>query len=319
MARYDLTTLGETMLRLKPPLGERLASAAQLVVHVGGAESNVAAALAQLGRRTLWVSQVPEGPLGRLVVDRVRALGVDVSRVSSLPDARLGIYFLDDGGGGMPPRVIYDRRGSAFSRLTRRDVDWDAVVDSRFVHMTGITPALGREPFAIAREALARAKAAGCTTSFDVNYRQRLWPPAEAREALSALLPSVDVLFCGVRDARVVFGYEGDGPAVLQRLQADTGIDRIVMSLGPEGVLAARGAERIRVESPQVDVVSRPGAGDALAAGVIDGLLGGDLRLGVQQGAALAALSLAQNGDMVVIERDELRLLAGRTTALIDR
>lgn len=319
MASFDLTTLGETMLRLKPPLGDRLASVSQLVVHIGGAESNVAAALAQLGRRTSWVSQLPDGPLGRLVADRVRALGVDVSHVTSLPDARLGIYFLDDGGGALPPRVIYDRKDSAFSKLTIRDVDWDAVVDSRVVHMTGITPALGPESFELTREMLTRARVAGCVTSFDINYRQRLWAPADAREALGRLLPSVDLLFCSLRDAEVVFGLDGDGPTVLRRLQAATGIDRVVMSLGPDGVLAASGADRIRVEAPSVAVVSRPGAGDALAAGVIDGLLSDDLNLGVQQGTALAALSLTQNGDMVIVERDELRHLAGRTRALIDR
>lgn len=319
MASYDLTTLGETMLRLKPPLGERLASISQLVAHVGGAESNVAAALAQLGRPTAWVSQLPDGPLGRLVTDRVRALGVDVSHVSTLPESRLGIYFLDDGGGALPPRVIYDRRDSAFSKLTTRDVNWERVVDSRIVHMTGITPALGSASFELTRETLGRAKSAGCVTSFDVNYRQRLWAPADARAALEQLLPSVDLLFCSLRDAEVVFGYEGDAPKVLRLLQADTRIDRVVMSLGPGGVLAASGANQIRVEAPPVDVVSRPGAGDALAAGVIDGLLNDDLNLGIQQGTALAALSLTQNGDMVIVDRDELRLLVGRTKALIDR
>lgn len=319
MASFDLTTLGETMLRLKPPLGDRLAAVSQLVVHVGGAESNVAAALAQLGRRTSWISQLPDGPLGRLVTDRVRALGVDVSHVSTLPESRLGIYFLDDGGGALPPRVIYDRRDSAFSKLRVRDVDWQTAVDSRVVHMTGITPALGADSFELTREMLGRARSAGCVTSFDVNYRQRLWTPADARAALTQLLPYVDLLFCSLRDAEVVFGHEGDGPTVIRLLQADTGIDRIVMSLGPGGVLAARGVDQIRVEAPAVDVVSRPGAGDALAAGVIDGLLSDDLNLGIQQGTALAALSLTQNGDMVVVDRDELRLLASRTKALIDR
>lgn len=319
MASYDLTTVGETMLRLKPLRGERLVSAGQLEVHVGGAESNVAAALAQLGRRTLWASQLPEGPLGRLVTDRLRAFGVDVSRVSRLPDARLGIYFLDGGGGALPPRVIYDRRDSAFSRLKSRDVDWDAIIDGRVVHITGITPALGREALALARAALTRARAAGRITSFDVNYRQRLWSPVEARDALAQLLPSVDVLFCSLRDARLVFGYEGDGPTVLQILQADSGIERVVMSLGPNGVLAADGTERLHVDAPVVDVVSRPGAGDALVAGVIDGLLDGDFPSGVHQGAALAALALTQNGDMVIVDRDELRAVMGRTTAVIDR
>lgn len=319
MTEFDVSTIGETMLRLNPPRGQRLVDAQNLAIHVGGAESNVAAALAQLGRRCLWISQLPAGPLGRIVLDNLRRFGVDTSRVRITNEGRLGIYFLDDGSGPLPPRVTYDRANSAFTALTSSDLDWAAFLDTRIVHMTGITPALGPASLKISQDALRKAKNAGLLTSLDINYRQRLWAPTVARKAFATLLPLADVLFCSVRDAEVVFGFQGDTRQKLQRLHDETGIKRIVMSQGPDGVTAWDKGSILHTDTPPVDVISRPGAGDALAAGVLDGLLDDDFHRGLQQGAVLASLALGQSGDMLVVDRAELDSVMDRTTALIDR
>lgn len=319
MTVFDISTIGETMLRMNPPRGQRLVDAQNLAVHVGGAESNVAAALAQLGRQCLWVSQLPDGPLGRIVLDNLRRFGVDTSGVRISRGGRLGIYFLDDGAGPLPPRVTYDRANSAFTALTSRDIDWTTFLDTRIVHMTGITAALGSAPLEIAQEALRSGRSAGLITSLDINYRQRLWTPTEARKAFKTLLPFTNVLFCSVRDAEVVFGLEGDTRQTLQQLHDETGIERIVMSQGPDGVMAWDKGTILHTDTPPVEVVSRPGAGDALAAGVLDGLLDDNFHRGLLQGAALASLALGQRGDMVVVDRAELDTVLDRATALIDR
>src|SRR5881628_451700 len=168
---YDLVTLGEVLLRLAIPSPTRFETARQLDLQLGGAEANVAAACARLGLSTAWISALPANPWGE----------------------RIGVYFLEYGVPPRPVRVLYDRRDSAFARLTASQVDWDPVRHARMVHLTGITPALGEAP----RSLLERALAEAATVSFDVNYRATLWSPPEARAFLEPVLTGVRYLFIG--------------------------------------------------------------------------------------------------------------------------
>lgn len=138
MSRFDVTTLGEAVLRLSVSLGQRLETMTGLSVHLGGAESNVCAALASLGRRCSWVSRVPDGLLGHYALRSLRAAGVDTSAVVVAEQGRLGNYYVD----AAPPRatdVIYDRGGAASTGLTVDDIVWKVLSDTRVLHLTGIT------------------------------------------------------------------------------------------------------------------------------------------------------------------------------------
>src|SRR3989449_9080800 len=138
----DVVTIGETMLRLSAPPGVRLEPAPELDVHVAGAESTVAIALCRLGTTAGWISGLVDTPLGRRIVNELRAHGVDVSRVLWAPDGRVGVYFLEQ---GIPPRqhrIIYDRAQSAMALLNPDEIDGEFVRSARLVHLTGITPAL---------------------------------------------------------------------------------------------------------------------------------------------------------------------------------
>ena len=88
--RFDVTTVGEVMVRLSVPVGQRLELAATMDVQPGGAEANAVVALAQLGRRTAWVSGLPQNPLGRLIANRLRQSGVDLGGVVWAPTGRVG-------------------------------------------------------------------------------------------------------------------------------------------------------------------------------------------------------------------------------------
>src|SRR5207245_1688502 len=103
--------------------------------------------------------------------------GVDCAHVRLTDGARLGAYFLEYGVAPRPIRVLYDRRDSAFARLTPAEVDWTTVRQARLVHLTGITPALSASARALSERALAEAAA----VSFDLNYRAALWSPSDAR------------------------------------------------------------------------------------------------------------------------------------------
>ena len=304
---FDATSVGETMLRLSAPPGVTLDYARSLSPHVGGAESNVLGALAALGRATAWHSRLPDNPLGRHVVRELRGVGVDTSGVTfDRAGGRLGLYFFEPPNGPKPGSVVYDRSGSSFSASDPGSLEWDSLLDTRVLHLTGITPALGPGCRRLTLEAIARAKEAGVRTSFDVNYRRLLWTPGEARSVLAPLLTQVDLLICGLSDAREVLGLEGTPAEVLERLADSRDGQDVVLTCGQSGALAWAGGELLSTPAHQVDVVDQVGAGDAFAAGLIDGWLDGSLAEGLRRGAMLAAVKLGRWGDMVVLTREEL-------------
>lgn len=305
-ANFDLTTLGETMLRLSVPAGERLSDTHQLAVHVGGAESNVCASLAALGRRCGWVSRLPENPLGRLVLRRLRSCGIDTSAVIITEEGRVGTYYAEFAVPPLSTRVVYDRADSALSHMTPAEVDWDYLLSTRVLHLTGITPALSAPCRALVTETVRRARAAEVTVSFDINYRRKLWSADEAAACLRPLITEVDLLICGEEDARELFGLSGDSHGMLAGLRALTSARYLVLTQGAEGASASSDGEFWHEPAVPAETIDRFGAGDAFAAGVLDGLLDGSLADGLRRGVALAALAVSQCGDMLVTNREEV-------------
>src|SRR5437763_8665672 len=198
---FDVITFGEAMVRLSPPNFRRLEQARSLDVQVGGAELNTAAGLARLGRRAAWVSRLTDNPLGRLVANRAREAGVAAEHVVWTPEDRVGVYYLEFGAAPRASSVLYDRKGAAIARIAPGMVDWAKVLQgARWFHVTGITPALGPGAAEVTREALAVARAAGIGTSVDLNYRAKLWAPAEAGRCMAELMRSCDVLMTTEED-----------------------------------------------------------------------------------------------------------------------
>ena len=305
--RFDVTSIGESMLRLSVGVGHRLASSRSLDVHVAGAETNVCAALAGLGRRTGWVSRLPDNPLGQLILARVREHGVDTGAVVLTPHGRVGTYFVELAAPPLPSRVTYDRAGSAFTHLRQDEIDWEYLLDTRLLHLTGITPALGPAMQEFVTDAVARARARGVLVSLDINYRSSLWSEAEAAHYLERLFDEVDLLLCSRHDARRLFGVTAADPAqVLEGMRARCSASHLVVTLGEQGAIAWSEGKIVRQSAVPVTIVDRIGAGDAFAAGVIDGLLAGDIGAGLTTGAALAGLALSHHGDMVRASREEV-------------
>lgn len=309
MPSFDVTAFGETMLRLAVPSGTRLAAARRLDVHVGGAESNVLAALAGLGRRCRWVSALPDHALGRAVTHELNAHGIDTSAVRRAGE-RVGVYFVEFAAAPRAAEVIYDRAGSSVSRLDVDDVDWEGLLDTRIFHTTGITAALSDGCHRIVLEACRRARERGVTVAFDVNYRGKLWSPEAAREGLGPILRHVDLLICGEGDAGTVFDLHGSPEEVLAGLHDLSGAERVVLTRSRHGSATLVGGELVKVRAREAEIVDRLGAGDAFAAGVLDGLLDGDLVEGMRRGSVLGALALGLDGDMVRTTRGELERLA---------
>src|SRR5450432_4715204 len=173
----DLLTAGEALIRLSVPAGELVAATSTLDIHIGGAESNVAVALAHLGYRVRWLSRLTDNVLGHRIASELTRHGVDCSQVIWTPEDRVGLYFIEFGALPRPTQVTYDRSGSAASKMNPTTFDLAQVAQSRVLHLTGITAALSEECYALVVALLDRASEENVHVVFDVNFRARLWSP----------------------------------------------------------------------------------------------------------------------------------------------
>lgn len=315
----DIITFGEAMIRLSPPNFRRLEQAASLDVQVGGAELNTAVALARLGRTTAWVSRLTQNPLGRLVANHAREAGVGTEHIVWTDDDRVGIYFLEFGAAPRASSVLYDRRGAAVAAIQPGMVPWKTVFSgARWFHVTGITPALSADAAETTREALQAARAAQVSTSMDLNYRAKLWSPAEAGRWMTDFMQYCDVLITTEEDTERVFQIKGkDFGDVAAQLARRFPLKVVAITLRENPLvwknawtaIAYHEGQVYRTRTYEVEIVDRLGAGDSFAAGLIHGLLDSDLQKGLDFGVAASAIKHSIPGDFAWITRDEVEAL----------
>jgi 2-dehydro-3-deoxygluconokinase len=287
------------------------------VVGIGGAESNVAIALARLDVPCTWISRLGDDALGTLVGREIRAEGVTVL-VRRSTDAPTGMM-VKEHLGGRPSRVRYYRRGSAASTLSVDDVDEAVVSAADVLHVTGITAALGPGPRAALVRAVEIARASGTLVSFDVNHRSTLWGAAEAVPVLAGLVADADLVFAGADEAALVLDVPCPGPvtpetgAALAEALAALGPATAVVKLGELGAVAHRGADSVFAPTRPVRVVDPVGAGDAFVGGYLAELLrGGSLDQCLAVGNTLGGIVCTVAGDWEGLPtRAELTAAAG--------
>jgi 2-dehydro-3-deoxygluconokinase len=312
----DVIAFGEVMVRLAPPHFQRLEQARALDVEIGGAELNTAAGLVRLGRSAAWVSRVPDNPLGKLVTNRVREIGVCDRFVQFADDGRCGVYFLEFGAAPRASSILYDRKDSSISRVQRGMFDWPAIfTGAKWLHVSGITAALSPGSAEVVDEAMHAAREVGVKVCFDLNYRAKLWPKDRAAAVMGLLLPQVDVLIASEADAEHLFDITGeDFTEVAEGLVEKFGVETVAGTRREAPLVwrnrfAAVGFSKGQTyESAwyEVEIVDRLGAGDALAAGLIHGLMDGDLKKGLDYGAALGAIKHTIPGDLPWVTKDEV-------------
>lgn len=320
---YDLVTFGETMIRLSPPNFQRLEQTHTLEVNVGGAELNVAVTAQRLGLRTSYVTRLPRNPLGRMIANKAREHGVDVSYIVWTIEDRVGLYFVEFGASPRASSVLYDRRDSAIARIRPGEVKWDEIFSqTRVFHTTGITPALSPSAREAAKEAVRKAKEYGVTVSIDLNYRARLWTQEEARQVMTELISQADILITTEEDAERVLGVKEDSfEKVAERLShmfKNLKVVAITIRETPSvwrntwSALAYVQGEVLRAPVFELEIVDRVGAGDAFAGGFLYGYLTQDVEAGLQYGVAISALKQTNPGDLVWATKEECdRILAG--------
>ncbi|WP_116112751.1 sugar kinase [Austwickia chelonae] len=308
MTTYDLATFGEGQIRLTVGKGDRLSTATQLRMTAAGSEANVAGLLAQLSRRTTWASVIPTTDLGTRVMGEYRSVGVDLSHVIRTGDERIALYFMEPGDPPMPARVTYDRLHTKFREITPETFDWDGLLDTRVLFVTGITASLTEQTAAVVTHAVEQAAARGVDVALDVNYRSLLWSPEQARSVLEPLLDKVSILFCSRADGTKVFGIDGDGPTVNRLLYEWSGVRHVVSTDATAGVYycGVEGQEIYEVQP--VPVIDRPGAGDSFVAGCLHGYLDGEVKAGIGYGLRTSKFALTHHGDLTHVSATELAI-----------
>ncbi len=313
---HEVVTFGEAMIRLSPPHFERFEQAHSLDCRVGGAELNTAVGLARLGHLTAWVSRLTDSPLGRLIANRAREAGVNTDFVQWTPEDRVGVYFLEFGAAPRASSVIYDRKDAAISRVKPGTIPWAKVFEGvKWFHVTGITPALSATAAEVTREALQAARAAKAKTSIDLNYRAKLWTEAEAGRWMTTFMELCDVLITTEEDTEKVFGITGkDYEDVAAQVAKRFPLKAVAITLRENPLvwknswtaIAYQDGKTYRTRSYEVEIVDRLGAGDSFAAGLIHGLLDGDLQKGLDFGVAASAIKHSIPGDFAWITRQEV-------------
>jgi 2-dehydro-3-deoxygluconokinase len=317
--RPDVVTFGECLVAFVASTPGPLAEATTFERYVAGAEANVAVGLARLGHGVAYVGNVGSDGFGTAIVRALRGEGVDIRHLTIVEDGRTGVVFRERRSLGAMD-VVYHRAGSAGSMVSVDDVeraDDDGLFAARWLHLTGITPALSGSARAATTRARDLARDAGATISLDVNLRRRLWSEDEAASVLRDLAAGVDVVLGSPDELALIAGVDGDAPVEeAVNAVAQLGPSSVVAKLGSEGALGFESGGKAVLESGfgVPTVIDPVGAGDAFCAGFIAGRLDGvDLATALRMGNACGALAVAVSGDQAGLpDRAELaRLLAG--------
>lgn len=350
-AELDFLSLGALVHRLDPGIVP-FRKATQCAIHVSGGEFNVAANLSDcFGLRTAIATAMVDYPLGDLIAERVRAMGVKPFykhfEHNGVNGPNMAAVYSDRGFGVRPPVVFYNRANEAAAALKSGDFDWKAIFAGgvRWVHSGGIFAALSPTTAPLAAELMREAKAAGAVTSFDLNFREKLWKVSGgargAVEAVERIVENVDVLVGNEEDLQKGLGIPGPEVAAKSKLDPSVFfgmIDKVVKK-HPRVKAVATTLREVHstnrhswsavvwmngkthaAPTAELDVYDRVGGGDGFASGFIYGLLSGETpEAATKLGWAHGALLTTFPGDTTMATLDQVRAFAKGGSARIQR
>ncbi|MEB5700677.1 sugar kinase [Staphylococcus saprophyticus] len=271
---------GEVLLRYTPPNYEQLKDANTLGVNVGGAELNALVTLAQFGHATEMLTVLPNHALGQLALQKMYQSRVGTQLIQHV-DRRMGTYYMEESFGFRSGKVIYDREHSIFAEQGHVVMDDVSIKAGDYVILTGITLAINETIREQIVDILKKLKAQGAHIVFDINFRSNLWSKDVAVPVIKSILPLVDVLFFGKKDATHLLetNVESDDmKACAETIQRQYGIplmassNRDIEQSTLQGVVLSEKGY-LEGESYQYTVLNRIGSGDAFMAGVLHGLI----------------------------------------------
>ena len=347
----DFVSLGALIHRLDTGVVP-FRKATECLIHVSGGEFNCAANLADcFGLKTGVASAMVDYPIGDLIAERVKAMGVQAFykhfKHNGVNGPNMATVYSDRGQGVRPPVVFYNRANEAGGMLKAGDFDWQKIFAGgvRWFHSGGIFAALSETTPGVVIEGMKAAKAAGAVVSFDLNYRAKLWNivggPSRAVEVLGKILENVDVLVGNEEDLQMGLGIPGPEVAAKSKLDPSAFFAMIdqVIAKHPQIKIVATTLREVHstnrhswsavawmdgktytAPTAELDVYDRVGGGDGFASGLIYGLLAGEepataLRLGWAHGALLTTFP----GDTTMSSLEQVRAFAGGGSARIQR
>ncbi|MEX0773616.1 MAG: sugar kinase [Balneolales bacterium] len=328
-------TFGEIMLRLATPGYSRFVQTGQFDATYGGGEANVAVALAGYGLESYFVTRLPENDIGQAALNAVRQYGVHTEYIARGGD-RVGIYFLETGASQRGSKVIYDRSGSAVTKIRPDMVNWEAVFEGAdWFHWTGITPALGKDAQDCLKVACKAAKQAGVTISCDLNYRKKLWTESQAQAVMNPLMEYVDVCIANEEDIHKSLGFKAGATDVeaaeldedgyfklADSIKQKYDFDTVAITLRESYSASHNGwsavllddkecSKPVRSQRYDIQIVDRVGGGDSFASGLIYGLLSiDDTREALEYAVAASCLKHTIPGDFNLVKKEEVWSLA---------
>ena len=332
MSKY--LTFGELMFRLKSPGRERFLQSPSLEATFGGGEANVAVSLANYGLEAEFLSVIPENAIGEAAIGELRRFNVDTSKVIRT-EGRMGIYYLETGANQRPSKVIYDRSYSAISLFKPEGYDWEKIYkDVKWLHISGITPAISEETKDASILAVKEAKKRGITVSLDLNYRKNLWKyGVDAKEVMKVLTSYSDIIIANEEDCQKSLGLKCESNVEGGKLEAEDykklsdsllaeypNVKKVAITLRESksadinfwAASLNNGSEfMVSRKYEMYDIVDRVGGGDSFAGGLIYGLneLGND-KEALEFAVAASCLKHTIDGDFNRVTIDEVLKLA---------
>lgn len=347
----DLVSLGALNHRVDSGIIP-FSKATEWQVHPSGGEYNVAANLANCFRlHTGMASAMVDYPIGDLIAERVRAMGIKpfykTFKHNGVNGPNMATIYSDRGYGNRAPVVFYNRANEAAAQLKPGDFDWDAIFSEgvRWLHSGGIFASLSETTGEVIIEGMKAAKAAGAVTSFDLNYRAKLWNiwggQERAQAVISRIVENVDVLVGNEEDLQLGLGIAGPKIAAKSKLDPSVFFGMIdeVLQKYPQikvvattlrevhstnhhswGAVAWINGQTFVSPTAELEVYDRVGGGDGFAAGFFYGLLAGETpQDAVALGWAHGALITTFPGDTTMATLEQVRAFAKGGSARIQR
>ncbi len=284
----DIVALGEPLFEFSQLPGKSLYRQG-----FGGDTSNFAIAAARAGASTAYLTSVGDEPFGRMFIALWQREGVDCSAVTLDAEAPTGIYFISYGPDGH--EFTYRRTGSAASRMRFSEGFASQIAGARWLHVSGISQAIGTAACDTVFEAIAHARAHGVQVSYDLNFRPRLWSAARAAAIARVTIASCDLFLPSIDEARALFGI--DEPRELIDFAHRLGAGMVAIKLGERGAMVSDGSTVREIEAFPVELVDATGAGDCFGGVMVARLVAGDTPIdAARAGCAAAALSTTGYG-----------------------
>lgn len=325
----SFSTFGEIMLRLVPTgQADRLRTTSLFAVDYAGSESNVAVSLACLGNKVQFISKLPDNPMGQAARQSLDRFNVSSENIIEGGN-RIGTYFIELGSSIRPSRVVYDRMGSAIADIKKNEFDWEYLLkNQKYLHVSGITPALSKQCAEECVLAVKTAKTMGVQVSFDLNYRRSLWENSDTAKAIfDRILEHTDLVFGNIGVLNDVYGmvFNGNNPTdqtldALRKARHLFGVDQLAFTIrdhSSASVNQLSGAfisenEPVFSNTYDIEITDRFGTGDAFAAGFLHALnKGWHQQKAIDFATAAFALKHTMIGDVHTSNEQEINSIVG--------